>query len=83
MRKIKSILMLVLWLSSGNTLAKVGHQHVDAKEIASLDAEREKNALQVLANLTENVIVSAADAMPADINRQYHCFCVATCDFPA
>jgi hypothetical protein len=66
MRKIKSILMLVLWLSSGNTLAEVGQQHVDAKEIASLDAEREKDALQVLAKLTENVIVSAADAMPAD-----------------
>jgi uncharacterized damage-inducible protein DinB len=66
MRKIKSILMLVLWLSSGNTLAEVGQQRVDAREIASLDAEREKHALQVLAKLTEKVIVSAADAMPAD-----------------
>jgi uncharacterized damage-inducible protein DinB len=66
MRKIKSILMLVLWLSSGNTLAEVGQQRVDAREIASLDAEREKHALQVLAKLTEKAIVSAADAMPAD-----------------
>jgi hypothetical protein len=32
----------------------------------SLDAEREKHALQFLARLTEKVIVSAADAMPAD-----------------
>ena len=66
MRKIKSILMLVLWLSSGNALAEVGQRGLDAKEIGSLDAEREKHALQVLAKLTEKVIVSAADAMPAD-----------------
>jgi len=66
MRKIKSILMLMLWLSSGNALAEVGQRGVDAKEIGSLDAEREKHALQVLAKLTEKVIVSAADAMPAD-----------------
>jgi uncharacterized damage-inducible protein DinB len=66
MQKLKSILMLVLWLTSGNLLAQVGQQRVDAKEGASLDAEREKHALQVLAKLTEKVIVSAADAMPAD-----------------
>ena len=66
MQKMKLILMLVLWLTSGNPLAQVGQQRVDAKEIASLDAEREKHALQVLAKLTEKVIVSAADAMPAD-----------------
>jgi uncharacterized damage-inducible protein DinB len=65
MQKMKLILMLVLWLTSGNLLAQVGQQCVDAKEIASLDAEREKYALQVLAKLTEKVIVSAADAMPA------------------
>jgi uncharacterized damage-inducible protein DinB len=66
MQKMKSILMLVLWLTSGTTLAQVGQQRVDAKEAASLDTEREKHALQVLAKLTEKVIVSAADAMPAD-----------------
>src|SRR5438105_13577562 len=66
MDKMKSILMLVLWLTSGNILAQVARQHVDARETASLDAEREKHALQVLAKLTEKVIVSAADAMPAD-----------------
>src|SRR6266853_2069108 len=66
MQKMKSILMLVLWLNSGNILAQVGQQRVDAKETASLDAEREKHALQVLAKLTEKVIVSAAEAMPAD-----------------
>ena len=66
MQTVKLILMLVLWLSSGNILAQVGQQRVDAKEAASLDAEREKYAVQVLAKLTEKVIVSAADAMPAD-----------------
>jgi uncharacterized damage-inducible protein DinB len=66
MQKMKVILMLVLWLTSGITLAQVGQQRVDTKETASLDAEREKHALQVLAKLTEKVIVSAADAMPAD-----------------
>ena len=57
MQKMKSILMLVLWLTSGNILAQVGQQRVDAKETASLDAEREKHALQVLAKLTEKVIM--------------------------
>ena len=66
MHKMKWITVLVLWLTSGSVLAQVGQQRVDAKETASLDAEREKRALQVLAKLTEKVIVSAADAMPAD-----------------
>jgi len=66
MQKMKSILMLVLWLTSGSMFAQVGQQRVDTKESAILDAEREKHALQVLAKLTEKVIVSAADAMPAD-----------------
>ena len=66
MKKMKLILMLVLGLTSGNLLSQVGQQRVDARETASLDAEREKSALQVLAKLTEKVIVSAADAMPAD-----------------
>jgi len=66
MQKMKLILMLVLWLTSGSILAQVGQQRVDAKETSSLEAEREKHALQVLAKLTEKVIVSGADAMPAD-----------------
>src|SRR5258707_3816038 len=66
MQKMKSMLMLVLWLTSGNLLAKVGQQRVGASEAASRYADREKQALQVLAKFTEKVIVSAADAMPAD-----------------
>jgi uncharacterized damage-inducible protein DinB len=65
-QKMKSILMLALWLTSGSVLAQVGQQRVDAKETAGLDAEREKHALRVLAKLAEKVIVSAADGMPAD-----------------
>jgi hypothetical protein len=66
MQKMKLILMLVLWLTSGAIVAQAGQQRVDAKETAGLDAEREKHALQVLVKLTEKLIVSAADAMPAD-----------------
>src|SRR5437868_14753929 len=66
MRKMKSILMLGLWLSSGTILAQAGQQLIEARETVSLDAERERHALQVLAKLAEKVIVSSADAMPAD-----------------
>jgi uncharacterized damage-inducible protein DinB len=64
--KLILILILVLWLSSGSTLAQAAQQRVDAAEAASLDAQRERHALQILSKLAEKVIVSAADAMPAD-----------------
>ena len=66
MQKMTLLLILALCSTSGNMLAQGGQQRIDAKETASLDAEREKHALQVLAKLTEKVIVSGADAMPAD-----------------
>ena len=66
MQKMKWILVLVLWLTSGNILAQAGQQHVDAKDAAGLDAQQEKHALQILLKITEKVIVSAAEAMPAD-----------------
>src|ERR1700724_4489701 len=66
MQKMKSIWMLVLWLTSGTILAQARQQRVDARERGALDAEREKDPLQVVAKLTEKVMVSAADAMPAD-----------------
>jgi len=66
MQKMKSLLMLALWLTSGNMLAQAVQQRVDAKETASLEPGREKHALQILAKLAEKEIVSAADAMPAD-----------------
>ncbi len=66
MQKMKWILMLVLWLTCGNMSAQVGQQRIDAKDAATLDAEREKHALQIFLKLTEKLLVSAADAMPAD-----------------
>ena len=66
MQRTKWILMLVLWLSSGNILAQVGQRRADAKDTGSLDAQQEKRALQVLLKLAERVLVSTADAMPAD-----------------
>ena len=66
MQKMKSILVLSLWLISGNILAQAGQQRSDAKETASLDAQREQHALEVFLRIAEKAIVSAADAMPAD-----------------
>jgi uncharacterized damage-inducible protein DinB len=66
MQKMKLILILVLWLSSGSILAQPAEQRVDAAEAASLDPQRERRALQTLSKLAEKVIVSAVDAMPAD-----------------
>ncbi len=69
MRKMKSIVMFVLCLVSGNILAQGGQQRVDTvdtKDAAALDAQAEKRALRTLLELTEKVNVSAANAMPAD-----------------
>jgi uncharacterized damage-inducible protein DinB len=65
-QKMKWILMLVLWLSSGNVLAQAGQQHVDAKDVGILDAQRERHALRILSKIAEELTVSAAEAMPAD-----------------
>jgi hypothetical protein len=65
MQRMSSILIFVLWLSSGNLFAQVGEQPVDAKG-ASLDVLAEKHALHIFLKLAEKVIVSATDAMPAD-----------------
>src|SRR5215831_13080278 len=43
-------------------LATTGHP----AEAASLDPQREKHALQVFLKIAQEIIVSAADAMPAD-----------------
>ncbi len=66
MRKMKSIVIFVLCLVSGSILAQAGQQRVDTKDAAGLDAQAEKRALRTLLELTEKVIVSAANAMPAD-----------------
>jgi uncharacterized damage-inducible protein DinB len=69
MKEMKTMwmLILVLWFaSSGNVLAQGGQQRADDKDTAPLDAQREKRAMRVLSKLTEKMVVSAAEAMPAD-----------------
>ena len=66
MQKMKWIAVLVVWLAAGNLSAQTGHQVVETKDAAPLDAQREKRALQSLLNLAEKVIIPAVDAMPAD-----------------
>lgn len=67
MRKIKWITVLVsLWLAPAGLLAQAAPQIVDAKNDASLDASREKHALQSLMKVVEKEIISTVDAMPAD-----------------
>lgn len=64
MRKLKWTIVLIACLSFGSVLR--GQEATETKSATSLDAEREKRALQLLSKLTEKEIVSAVDAMPAD-----------------
>lgn len=66
MRNMRWIVVLLLGLASSNLSAQAGHQSADVKAAATLDAEREKHAMQSLLNLAEKLITSAVDAMPAD-----------------
>ena len=66
MHKMKWITVLVVWLAAGNLLAQAGHQVVETKDAAPLDAQREKRALQSLLNLAEKLIIPGVDAMLAD-----------------
>jgi uncharacterized damage-inducible protein DinB len=63
---MKWITVLVVGLAAGNLLAQAGQQVVDTKDAASLDAQREKRALQPLLKIAQKLITSAVDAMPAD-----------------
>jgi hypothetical protein len=63
---MKSLLILVPWLSSGNILAQAGQQPVGAEDSAGLDAQRKKHALQFLVRGTEKEIASAAHGISAD-----------------
>jgi len=66
MQKMKWITVLVLWLVAPSVFAQTRRPVADIKDAAPLDAQREKHALRILLTLAEKVIVSAADAMPAD-----------------
>ena len=64
MRNMKWVIVLMACLSSARVLA--GQQVIEAKGAASLDAERERRALQSLSRIVEKAIISAVEAMPAD-----------------
>lgn len=58
--------ILVVWLAAGNLLAQARPEVVDTKDVAPLDAQREKRALQSLLKIAEEMITDAVEAMPAD-----------------
>ena len=66
MQRMKWFAVLLLGLASGNLSAQVGQQLNDRKQLAPLDAQREKYALQSLLKIAEKMIVPAVEAMPAD-----------------
>jgi len=65
-QKVKWITILAVWLTAGNLLAQAGRQVVDTKDVAPMDAQREKHALQALLRIAEKEIIPAVEAMPAD-----------------
>ena len=65
MKKIKGMTVIVL-LTAESLLAQAAPQVVAIKNDASLDAQRERHAVQSLLRVVEKEILSAVDAMPAD-----------------
>jgi uncharacterized damage-inducible protein DinB len=63
---MKWISVFVLWLAAGNLLAQGRPQVADTKDVVSLEAQREKRALQSLLQIAEKLIIPAVEAMPAD-----------------
>jgi len=64
MKKAKRIAIFLLWFGSSTVLS--AQQFPETKDIATLDAQRERRALQSLLKIAQKEIVAAADAMPAD-----------------
>src|SRR5579862_8943800 len=58
--------VIVVWLAAGSLLAQAGQQVVETKGAGSLDAQKEKHALQSLLKIAQEQIIPAVDAMPAD-----------------
>jgi hypothetical protein len=70
-QKLKWITILALWFAAASLLAEAAPQVtdtkvVDARNAASLDAQKEKRAFESLLNLVEKEIISTVDALPAD-----------------
>ena len=71
MQKTKWVMVLVLGLAAGSLWAQAAPQVtdtkvVDARNVASLDAAKEKRAFEYLMKIAEKQIISTVDAMPAD-----------------
>lgn len=66
MQRMKWIAVLVVWLAVGDLSAQAGRPLNDTREVAPLDAQREKHALQSLLDVAEKMIIPVVDAMPAD-----------------
>ena len=66
MQKLKWMTVIVVWLAAGSLLAQAGQQVVETKDAGSLDAQKEKHALQSLLKIAQEQIIPAVDAMPAD-----------------
>lgn len=71
MKTIKWITILALWFAAASLSAQAAPQVtdtkvVDATNVASLDARKEKRALESLMRIVEKEIISTVDAMPAD-----------------
>lgn len=62
MKKSKWITVLLLWVAGASLSAKVAPSAAEP----SLDAQRERQAIQSLLKVVEKEILSAVDAMPAD-----------------
>lgn len=65
-QRMKWIAVLVVWLAVGDLWGQAGRPLNATREVAPLDAQREKHALQSLLDVAEKMIIPAVDAMPAD-----------------
>src|SRR5690348_13256155 len=57
-QNMRRIAILVMCLAPGTLFAQAQPQVVDTKHVASLDAEREKRALESLLKIVEKMVVS-------------------------
>jgi len=62
--KCKTVLMMCL--AAGYCVTQASSQVVNPKDVALLDAQREKRATEVLLEISEKLIIPAVEAMPAD-----------------
>lgn len=66
MGKMRSIIVLVMCVVGWSVLTQAGAQTIETNKVATLDAARERHALEVLLQLAEKLVIPAVEAMPAD-----------------